>query len=205
MVKTLIFIIAIYSGLFAQNNIIPEGTDLLAIKSLMLREPSELDPNMSLLVGSMYQHGMKDMGVSQNRPRALEYYKHAAKNKIVMANLIIANMSLEDNSIPSYIKNLWIVVRAKNSELSIPSGLQLSSYFIAHNKRKESIEVLQFLADEYNEPRAQFLIGWATIYENFTSQRLSKKDGRFYMYQACKNLNRTQKIETYCKKAGINK
>lgn len=202
MVKLLTIILIstmLHSGLLPDaKSVLPEQMNSIALKALISKAPAELNPEMAVTVGGMYQFGMEELSLKKNLKKAKLYYKSGADRNVTIGNLLLANMALEEKDIDTYASQMEIIIKADDEKLSIPAGLQLSSFWTAMDNYEKSTRVLQYLAEVYNEPRAQFLLGWAIVTKEYVPDGLTEKDGQFYLYQACNNPSKTEEIQKQC-------
>jgi len=202
----LLFITLLLSNFLIANSLpnikqtLPPGMDMLAIKALMVKKPNELEPDVSIMIGNIFQNGMQELGVKKNTQKAKIYYKSGAIRGVLIGNLLLANLALEEKDIKTYIKEMEFIIKANDYKLSIPAGLQLAAFWASINNKKSSIETLIYIATIYDDPRAQFMVGWSITTKEFIPNGMTQDDGQQFLYQACTNPTRTKEIQTQCDK-----
>jgi len=208
MAKKILILLLLFTNLLFSNefNANPSlGFSGIAIKSFILKNPDELNPETCLIAGAVYQYGDESIEVSKDIQKAKQYYLSASKRGNITADLILGNIGLEEGNINEFVARSNKVMKAKNRSLSIPAGYQLSTLFMNLNRKKEAMRTLSYLADNYDEPRAQFLIGWALVYDGYSSDLYDTKDGEFYLYRACNNKKIDTKTIQQCKILNLNR
>ncbi len=180
------------------NKNVIKGMEALSLKVMVSKSPRDLEPDMSIVVGNMYENGMPELNIKKNVAKAKTYYKSSALRGVAMGNLLLANLAIAENDIEVYISEMESVIKANDKKLSIPAGLQLSAYWLSVGNKEHSINTLRYVADRYDEPRAQFLVGWSIVSKDYTPVDMTDKDGQFYLYSACHNPRRTKEIQLQC-------
>jgi len=205
MVKIFLFIALISASISAdglQNGSFSTEPSVaqssLAIKSLLLKSPKELDAKTAIMVGNIYQNGMADLRIHANPEKAKRYYESGAKRGQAMGNLLLANMAIKEKNIQEYEKQMHRVMKSGDEQLSIPAGLQLAAFYTSFNKNDKAVSVLLYLANVYDEPSAQFMVGWSIVSGAYTPPGMNIEDGKGYLNTACSNPKRTEKITQKC-------
>lgn len=176
----------------------PQGIDVLTLKAMVAKKPKDLEPEIAIMVGNIYQNGMKELKVNPNIKKAKLYYQSGADRGVIIGNLLLANLAASEGNIKIYVNEMETIIRANDEKLSIPAGLQLSAFWVSKNNPKQSMETLLYLANVYDEPRAQFLVGWSIVSGEYVPHDMSERDGQGYLYQACHNPKITPEIQRQC-------
>lgn len=203
MAKLLIVLFMLFTCLQASSIVtLPLKTDgssdMVALKAFVTMPPVDLEPEVALMVGTMFQNGMKELGINKNINKAKIYFKSAGDRGVAMGYLILANIALSENNDKEYVEKMELVIKANDKALSSISGLQLAAYWVSKNQIERSFEPLIYVADVYDNAKAQFMIGWSIATKSHIPHNLSEQDGQFYLYQACNNPSRTEKIQLQC-------
>lgn len=200
MMKSLLLIISIVSCFYAAQTApsLPSGADITALKILVHKDPEELTPEMSIIVGNIYHQGMGDLSVKRDDKKARKYYEWAVKNKLTMGSLVLANLCLGQNDQKCYIEQMEKVVKAKDPALSASAAFQFTQYWNNMGNTAKAFEVMNYTADVYDDDRAQFMVGFSILSGAYIPKGWSKKDGEFYMYQACTNPNKHEEVKIKC-------
>lgn len=175
------------------------GMDTLTLKHLVSTPADELEPEMAVIVGSIYNSGMSEIGVEKNYEKAKIYLKTAGDKGVPMGHLLLSGACAEHDDMECFTSNLDNVMRAKNNEISIPAGFKLAGYYTTQNNIGKAVESLRFMADEYNEPRAQFMVGWSIYSKEYMPSDMTYRDGEFYLFQACTNSIAPAEVKNQCK------
>lgn len=184
-------------GAGEQSKLAP-GADTAALKILIHQEPKELTPEMSIVVGNIYHQGMSELNVKKNPKQARRYYEWASNNNVAMGSLLLGNLCLENNDHKCFIENMEKVIKAKDDKLSVPVAFQLTLYWNNLNRIDRSFQVMNYTADIYDDDRAQFMVGFSIVSGEYTPKGWSKKDGEFYIYQACTNKKQHLEVKNKC-------
>ena len=190
----------LYAQIPSMNLPSPTGgqNGMMAFKVLVTKPPHELDPEMSVIVGTIFSHGDKELGVNKNIEKALQYYQYAGESNVSIGYLLSANIYAEKDDFKRYVQSMEKVISANDAKLSVPAGLQLASVWKDMDHIDKSVEVLRYVADRYQDSRAQFLVGYSLVTGEFRSKELSTRDGEFYIYQACNNPLRDEAVKRQC-------
>jgi len=171
---------------------------MMAFKVLVTKPPHELDPEMAVIVGTIFSHGDSELKVNKNIDKALRYYQFAGENNVSMGYLLSANIYAKKEDLKNYVENMEKVVSANDDKISVPAGLQLASVWKDIDQIEKSVEVLRYVADRYQDSRAQFLVGYSLVSGELKSNELSVRDGEFYIYQACHNPHIDSAVKHQC-------
>lgn len=169
-----------------------------AFQALLTKEPSHLDPEVAVIVGTIYCQGSKEMKVLKNQKRCFEYLDFASEKKVVLADLVKANQYALNEDHKNYQAAMEKVMKSGDIRLSVPAGLQLAGYFASKDMTGKSVETLRYVADVYGDSRAQFMVAYSILNGDHIPNDLTKKDGRFYLYQACTNINIDPMVKQKC-------
>lgn len=199
MIKILLLLFA--SLMFASEPLQPKmapGADMAALKVLVHQEPKDLVPEMAVIVGNIYQQGMDDLNIKKNPKKAKEYFLWAAKNKVVMGHFLLGNLCMEQGDQKCFVEQMEKVIKAKDQKMSVPAAFQLTLYWNNINRIDRAFEVMNYTADVYNDDRAQFMVGYSIVSGEYVPKGWSKKDGEFYLYQACTNSIQHAEVKDKC-------
>jgi lipopolysaccharide biosynthesis regulator YciM len=201
MIKYLLLIASSSAVFFlnaAPQQKIAPGADIAALKIMVHQEPKELSPEMSVVVGGIYHQGMDELNIKKNPKLAEKYYKWGIDNNVTMGSFLLANLCIEHGNHKCYIENMEKVIKANDDKLSVSAAFQLTMYWNHLNRIDRSFQVMQYTADAYDDDRAQMLVGHAIISKEYVPKGWSKKDGDFYIYQACNNKNMHTEVKKQC-------
>lgn len=199
MIKVILLLLAtlLLASESPQPKMIP-GADTAALKVLVHQDPEDLVPEMAVIVGNIYQQGMDELNIKKNPLKAKEYFKWAVKNKVPMGSFLLGNLCLEQGDQKCFVEQMEIVVKAKDQKLSVPAAFQLTLFWNNVNRIDRSFEVMNYVADVYSDDRAQFMVGYSIVSGEYTPKGWSKRDGEFYLYQACTNTHQHDEVKGKC-------
>lgn len=173
------------------------GADQAILKIMMSKPIDEVPPNYAVLFGTMYQKGVKEMNIDIDTNRALAYYESAAERNSTMGAMLAAKLHADLGRMDRSVDYLKQVVFAKDPNLSIPAGLELSKIYDQLDYSVSKYEVLLYLADTLDYPEAQYLIGMASITGEY--KKIDAKTGRFYVELACSSAKAGNKLQQKCR------
>ncbi len=176
------------------------GADMSALKILVHSEPKDLEPEMAVVVGTVYLKGMEELKISKNPTKAKTYFEWASKNKVTMGSFLLANTCYSQKDTKCFVEKMEEVVKAKDPKISIPAAFQLAQFWNNINRTDRAFETMHYTADVYDDDRAQFMVGYSIASGDYIPKGWSKKDGEFYLYQACTNNIQHDEVKAKCTK-----
>jgi hypothetical protein len=115
-----------------------------------------------------------------------------------MGSFLLGNLCLEQGDQKCFVDQMELVIKAKDSKMSVPAAFQLTLYWNNLNRIDRSFEVMNYVADVYDDDRAQFMVGYSIVSGEYIPKGWSNKDGEFYLYQACTNTHQHTEVKEKC-------
>lgn len=180
------------------------GGDKMAFKIMLSKKPQELDPNVCVVVGSIYANGDQELGVKKNIDKGMAYMQRASDQNISMGMLLLANAYAEKDNYTGFYEQMTRLYKADDQKLSVPAGLTLAGIYASQDMYEQSFSALLYVAQKYGDSRAQFLAGYSIVSGTYAPSYMNKRDGEFLIYQACTNEERDPSLADKCLVYNIN-